>query len=132
MAKKYNLKLIKKKQSYTVKEVAQLFCIGKRSVFRWIDKGLKPIDSGRRPFLIMGFDLYDFLKHEQLKNKVKLKEDEFYCMKCQKSRKATKVEIVDTGKILKKSGQKQKMKIGKCTICKTKVNKLLPSTKTTI
>lgn len=90
MAKKkrtYNTRRIKRNLSYTVQEVAELYGLHKNVVLRWIKDGL-PVIDGRKPYLIYGVDLADYLDGRQKRRKQKCAPDEFYCCKCRAPRKA--------------------------------------------
>jgi len=82
-----NHRRVKTHRNYTVEEVASLFGIHKNTVRSWLKKGLAPIDS-KRPMLILGNDLVEFLKKRRVKNKQTCKPGEFYCVRCRVPRSA--------------------------------------------
>ena len=82
MGKKYKLNLIETRKSYSIKEIACLLSVHQRTCLRWLTLGLKPIVSGRKPTLVMGKDLKEYLLAERSVNKIKLGENEYYCLKC--------------------------------------------------
>lgn len=118
MAKRYNLNLIKSTVSYSTQEIASLFCIHKRTVQQWYQEGLLRIDS-RRPFLVRGSDLKDFIKIKQARRKRKCRAEELYCLKCRLPRQpeANLVEII----IL---NQNQAIIKGLCCKCRTRINRI--------
>ncbi|HEY3488121.1 MAG TPA: helix-turn-helix domain-containing protein [Gammaproteobacteria bacterium] len=80
-ARRPNHRLIKTLRTYTVEEAATLFEIHKITVRRWIKEGL-PVINDRRPVLILGQVLYDFLRAKRAKRKQPCKSGEIYCVHC--------------------------------------------------
>ena len=76
-----NHRLVKIHRSYTVEEVANLFCIHKNTVRNWLKDELATIDD-KRPMLILGHDLVAFIKKRRTKNKRTCRPGELYCVKC--------------------------------------------------
>lgn len=88
MAKRHpNHRLVKTHRSYTVEEVAGLFGIHKNTVRNWIKNGLATIDS-KRPTLIQGGVLVEFLQERRTKNKQSCKPGELFCVRCRVPRPA--------------------------------------------
>ena len=82
MGKRYpNYHLVKIHRSYTVEEAARLLGVHKNTVREWIKRGLPTLDD-KRPKLILGKDLYAFLKARRTKNKRPCKPGEIYCVRC--------------------------------------------------
>jgi hypothetical protein len=77
----YNTRLIKRDYSYLVCEIADLFHLHSNAVRRWIKTGLLSLDD-RRPILVHGGDLIDFLDGRQARRKQKCAIDELYCFLC--------------------------------------------------
>lgn len=127
MAKRYSYRSIKTKESYSPREIAQLFNIDTKTVRRWIEGGLKVIAEDTNPLLVMGSELKDFIAKMQQKRKVSLSETEFYCVKCQDSRiaKDGSIQIIKTGKTIGKCKADQFLRIGTCKICGTRLNRFL-------
>ena len=80
---KRNLKyhLVKIHRSYTVEEVASLCGHHKNTVRLWIKDGLPTIND-KRPMLIPGCLLKEFLQARRRKNKCPCKLGELYCVRC--------------------------------------------------
>ena len=76
-----NHRLVKIHRTYTVEEIATRFETHKNTVRQWIKDGLTTVDD-KRPMLILGQVLVDFLKARRLKNKRPCKPGELYCVCC--------------------------------------------------
>lgn len=76
-----NPRLAKIHRSYTVEEAATLYGVHRNTVSHWVKKGLQTIDE-RRPMLILGRDLGDFLQKQRQKNKRPCQSGQIYCVRC--------------------------------------------------
>jgi len=76
-----NHRLVKIHRSYMVEEIAHLFGVHKNTVRGWVKAGLAIIDN-KRPMLILGQDLAQFLLERRVKNKRTCKPSEIYCVRC--------------------------------------------------
>ena len=114
----YNANLIKETLSYSTNEMAKRFNIHKRTVQEWYRAGLPRIDN-RKPSLVLGADLKDFLKTRLNKRKNKCRKNELYCLKCKVPRQSWN-NVVDI-RFLSKI---RLMIIGLCAQCNTKTNKI--------
>jgi hypothetical protein len=123
MSKKYKLNLIKTRESYNTKTITKLLGVHARTIHDWCQEGLKVLN--RKPLLIMGFDLKEFLNNKAADRKHKLLPNEFYCIKCRKAVKgiSNKAYIQFTGKTLGRQGLRELIVKGFCEICGTKQNK---------
>ena len=123
MAKKINTQIIKTRRSYTPREVMDLLCVSKLTVIRWMKEGLRPLKRNTRPLLIMGSDLKFFLNQKQQARKTKLKDDEYFCVRCQKAVKPKRgtEKIVKTVKTIGKENKDQFNKLAICSICGAKI-----------
>jgi len=124
----YNLRLIKLRRSYNITEMARLLDIDRKTCQRWIKtEGLRVIEKGENPLLVMGADLHSFLNARQDKRRFVLGENEFYCMKCHKPVRAKtgSEKIVKTGKRIGKNSLEQFITTGLCEICGIGVNRFL-------
>jgi len=77
---------VKRHHSYTVDEAARLCRCSRQTVRRWLKSGL-PALVERKPALILGGDLIEFLKSRS-KPRSRCGPDECYCFKCRAPRKA--------------------------------------------
>ena len=113
-----NRKGVSKHMSYILKELTGRLDVGEKTILRWIDKGLLTVPGGKKPILILGDDLIEFLKKKDAK-KGKLKRNEFFCFACKGPRLAKKGSI----KVL------SDRKTGDCRDCGAKMSKLFTSRK---
>lgn len=80
-----NYQLVKSLFIYTIDEIAALFGVHKNTVRDWIKhRGLPKVDDNKRPILVRGCDLREFLQKRREKNKRKCQPGEIYCVKCRK------------------------------------------------
>ena len=80
-----NPRLAKIHRSYTVEEIAKLFGVHRHTVRTWIKCGLPTVDQ-RRPVLILGSHLGEFLRARRTENKRKCASGEIYCVRCREPR----------------------------------------------
>ncbi len=78
----YNYQLVKIHRNYSVREISELYSIHPHTVHVWVNNdGLCTIDT-KKPKIILGQVLFDFLKKRRAKNKQKCKPGEIYCVGC--------------------------------------------------
>jgi hypothetical protein len=68
-------------RSYTVEEVSRLYEVHRNTVRHWIAEGL-PVCDDRRPTLILGPALVEFLTQKRAKNKRPCGPGQIYCVAC--------------------------------------------------
>ena len=81
-----NPRLIKINRSYTVEEAAAVCGKHKNTIRAWLKNGLPTCDQ-RRPTLILGLALREYLEAKRKKHKSRLSPGEIYCVKCRMPRK---------------------------------------------
>lgn len=81
-----NPQRVKINRNYSVEEIACLFGIHKNTVRAWLKSGLEPIDH-RRPALILGAALADFLRAKRKQRKRPCQAGEMYCVRCRAVKK---------------------------------------------
>lgn len=116
MPKKARLTGIKALRCYRVEEAAEVSGVSPRTIRNWIADGLPALD-GERPMLIRGDDLQDYIKGTRASRKVRTAPDEFYCLACQKARKAAG----DFADCTVKDGRA--MLTAMCAVCENVVHK---------
>ena len=85
MVKRASWRLVKRHRCYTVDEASRLFQNSKGTIRHWIKDGL-PIIGDKKPFLIEGENLIEYLKRKSCKRQ-KCALDECYCFHCRKPQK---------------------------------------------
>jgi hypothetical protein len=85
MARCTGWRVVKSHESYTVDEVARNQGVAKGTVRRWLKTGLPALNE-KRPCLILGGDLVDFLKGRKTPKQT-CKPEECYCFRCKAPRK---------------------------------------------
>jgi hypothetical protein len=113
----YNPRRARAGLSYTVQDVAEIYGLHKNSVLQWIKDGLPIIDQ-RKPYLIHGGDLAEYLRMKRSGRKRSCKPNEFFCFKCRAPRPAWEnvadIQIRD----------KKRLSIsGLCAVCRTAVHR---------
>ena len=118
MGKRYpNHRLVKIHRNYTVEEIARLFSMHKNTILRWIKDGLVTIDN-KRPMLILGDVLVEFIKKRRTKNKQTCKPGELYCVRCHVPRPAGE-DMAEYSPINEKTGNL----IAICPACYSTMNR---------
>lgn len=87
MARRPSWRAVNVHLNYTVDEAARALNVHKGTVRRWLKEDL-PAITDRKPAIILGGDLIDFLKARQ-RTKHPCGPGEFYCLKCRTPRKPT-------------------------------------------
>ena len=108
---------IKINRNYTVEEVADRLGVHKNTVRGWVKTGL-PVCDARRPTLILGPDLREFLQQKRQTRKRRCKLFELYCMRC-RSPKRPAGNMVDFVPLTELTGRLT----GICPDCETMMNR---------
>ncbi|MCH7827847.1 MAG: hypothetical protein IIC75_07750 [Bacteroidetes bacterium] len=125
MKKKFTYRKINSCKIYSITEIRNLINVHRRSVQNWVRGGLQIKNPGGKPMLIDGADLKKFLKDRIAKQKIKLKYDEFFCMKCKKGMKAKDgtVQFVKKNKFTGQENRQWRL-LGICERCSGKLSRL--------
>ena len=121
MPKRLNPNLVKIHRNYEISEVAELFCIHKNTVRSWIKNGL-PVCDDKRPILIIGKYLKEFIQQKNSSQKQSCKLNEIYCLKC-KSPHVPAENMVDYQPNNSSNGRL----FGLCPVCESVINKYINS-----
>ena len=81
MAERPNPNLAKIHRNYTVEEVADLYSVHKNTVRSWVKEGLATNDD-KRPMLILGSNLKQYLQSKRKSKKLKCLPFEISCVCC--------------------------------------------------
>lgn len=114
----YNLNKIKTTRSYTCQQIADLFDITLHTVHMWVRDGELNM-TNKKPYLIHGSKLHEYLKRKQFKRKVKCAVHEMFCLGC----KAPSIpqEPVKTKEI----SETRLMLKGVCPKCEARINRII-------
>jgi hypothetical protein len=88
-----NHRLVKIHRTYEVDEIATLFSMHRNTVRHWIKDGLETLDQ-RRPILVQGATLVDFLKQRRVRNKRPCQPGQIYCLRCREPRRPVCGEVL--------------------------------------
>lgn len=86
MAKRPNPRAIRAARTYTVEEAALALNVAVGTVRGWCKAGL-PIMSTKRPHLILGDALRNFLETRRKSARASLLPDQLYCLHCKEGRR---------------------------------------------
>ncbi len=112
---KIKLKGIFNHRSYEIEELSILLHKNGKTIFRWIGDGLKIVPESKKPILIMGSDLKEFIKKKNSKKKkVKLTSCQFYCLSCKKGVRGKRGS----------SEKKDNRKTALCSVCNGRVSRI--------
>lgn len=117
MARVLNPNLAKLHRNYTVEEIASLYGVHKNAVRTWIKSGLTVCDA-RRPILILGRDLREFLQLRRDARKQRCGPQELYCMSCRSPRQPAE-GMVEFLPMTQTTGRL----IALCPVCTTMMNR---------
>lgn len=100
--------------SYTIEEICEALGVTPKTCYRWIGSGLPTIPESKKPILIFGSELKEFIREKRKKRKVSLGRSQFYCLKCR-------------GAVFAKRGTIkvfQNRKTAQCRVCNGLLNRL--------
>lgn len=116
MKRKYNLRLITTRRSYSTLEIAKLLNTHPQTIRSWRQHGLTPIDETSHSPLFLGSEVKRFLAEEQQRRRVKLGPYEYYCFKCKCAVQAVNESYRETGNLIGHNRQSI-IHIGYCSKC---------------
>lgn len=115
----YPLQGIKYWYAYNTGEICSLYAkqkLHQKTILKWLKMGLKKVD-GKKPILIYGNDLKEFLGKQNKLRKNKTELAEIFCLKCREPKIPYKKQIA-----IEKRGNFHNIK-AVCPTCKSKINK---------
>ena len=77
--------IVKLHHCYRIDEIARLCGVSRATVRSWLKLGLRTIDS-RRPIMVRGSDLREFLARRRREAKTQCPPGHLYCLKCRAPR----------------------------------------------
>ena len=98
-----NPQRVKIHRSYEVADIAELFGIHRNTVRQWIKQGL-PVTDTRRPQLITGHALREYLQSKRQKHKRPCQPGELYCLRCRTPQKPA-CDMADFHAVTEKVGK---------------------------
>lgn len=101
--------------AYTIKELSFLLGVVEKTCLRWVEAGLKTVPGKKRPILIRGSDLKEFLRLKDSKSKVTLGRNEFYCLTCKRATFAKRGTIQVS----------RRKKNALCRVCSGRITKII-------
>ena len=87
MARRTSAARVKANRSYSVEDAADAVGVTQQTVRAWINCGL-PAMTAKRPTLILGWALKEFMIRAQQQRKKPLGPGEFFCFRCKQGRRA--------------------------------------------
>ncbi len=121
MTKRANPRKIKRHRNYTIDEAARVLDVTKGTVRHWIKNGL-PALTDKRPFLILGGDLTDYLEARR-SDRQRCLPHQFYCFGCRTPRDPAFGEVEYHG-VNATGGNLRAL----CATCATVMHKRISST----
>lgn len=85
MARRFSTRGISKDRVYTYKIAARRVGVSEATFRKWPKSGLRVI-AERRPFLVRGADLIEFLQRREAGRTVIVAKGQFYCLRCKAPR----------------------------------------------
>ena len=82
MARQFNGRVIKIHHSYTIEEAARTLGAHKNTIRSWIRNKQLPLVCHRRPYLIHGRELRDFLLAQKARRRTRCGSGQIYCLSC--------------------------------------------------
>ena len=122
MKRKYTLRKIKTKKSYSTIELSKLLGVHAQTIRSWSKEGMQAIDPESHRPLFLGITIKAFLKQQQDSRKIKLESNQFLCLRCKLAVTPKIVKVVDRDVLIGKQ-KKSICLTAKCPICDCSLNK---------
>ena len=114
-----NPNLAKINRSYTYEEAAKIFGVHKNTIAAWEKQGLVVLRE-KKPYLVLGAHLREFLSARKEKSRRTCKLHEAYCVRCRAPREPSDRYV----EYLPISESKGRL-VGLCPTCATLINKFV-------
>lgn len=75
---------VKRHRTYTVEDAAETLGVHKHTIRNWLKSGQLPAIDTKRPLLILGEALADFLMERRRQARRKCGRGQFYCLPCRR------------------------------------------------
>lgn len=92
MGKRANPMKVNAALTYDVEEAAKALGKSQATIRNWIKLGL-PVMASKKPVLILGTDLREFIRAQSQKAKAPLAIDQLYCPRCRQGRLPIKMTV---------------------------------------
>jgi excisionase family DNA binding protein len=115
-----NRRSIKIHRNYTMEEAARATGCAKGTIRRWVKSGALPAITDRKPNLILGGDLFDYLKARATSGP-RLRLTECYCLKCRAPREPA-LGMADYVPLTPTTGNLRAL----CSTCTTVMHRAIP------
>ncbi|MGC3938144.1 helix-turn-helix domain-containing protein [Roseobacter sp. EG26] len=123
MSKRANPMAVKSVLTYDVSEAAKALGKSSATIRNWVKDGL-PVMSSKKPLLISGLALREYLRAKYRDQKSPLASDELYCPSCRKGRRpvAMAVEVCS-------NSPKTTRLLGTCSHCDAYASRIISKSK---
>ena len=111
MGKRANQMAVRASLTYDIGEAARALDVTPATIRNWINDGLH-VMSSRKPYLLLGAAIREYLREKYAKAKRPLGEDKLFCVSCKDGRNPKDMAVS-----LTKSGPKTSMLKGVCGQC---------------
>lgn len=119
MTRRHSARRIRAAQTYTIEEAALALGVSTGTIRAWVRTGL-PLMKARRPFLILGEALRQFLADRATGAKVALQPGQLYCFTCKVGREPMG-KMVDC---LPQTARTARL-VGLCEVCGCTCNRMI-------
>lgn len=123
MSKRANPMAVKASLTYEVGEAAAALGKSEATIRNWIKDGL-PVMATKKPILISGQDLRDYIRAKSRVAKTSLGPDQLYCLSCRKGCKPRGMSV----EITPNNGKTDRLK-GVCETCGGFANRIISRSK---
>ncbi|TXH49240.1 MAG: DNA-binding protein [Burkholderiaceae bacterium] len=118
-----NPRLAKLHRTYSVDEIAKLYGIHRNTVRAWIRAGLPTTDQ-RRPLLVLGRELAEFLRERRAAARRPCGPGEIFCVRCREPRRPAGAAVC-----YRPLTGEQGMLVGRCGCCNAGLNRRVSLTR---